>query len=120
MDGQEMLAAIRKHYGLKKNAQFAKFFDLTPQNAYSWTNRGYIDPISIYSHCPEINPEWILSLGEKGSMLRDSESGDPTPPASAGELAQALNALANSQEQCRKAQEQISSLLAILDKTVGR
>ncbi len=114
-----MLATIRKHYGLKKNAQFAQFFDLTPQNAYSWTNRGYIDPFSIYQHCPDINPEWILSLGEKGSMLRDAE---PETASSSDnvELAQALAALAASQEQCRKAQEQISSLLAILEKALGK
>ncbi len=115
-----MLDEIRKHYGMRRNAKFAEFLGITPQSLYAWTQRNHFDPYVIYARCPDINPDWILSLGENGSMLKGDNGDEPQQGTNCKELGNALKALAAAQEQCRQQQEQISTLLAVLHKTIGK
>lgn len=72
MDKAQVMNKLIEHYRLHRNVDFAKFFDISEQNAYGWKRGGY-NIYVVYQHCPEINPEWLLSDGEKGEMLRSPE-----------------------------------------------
>lgn len=125
MDKKLVLNEIRNYYGLEKNTDFAKFFGLSDQNAYSWTKRGYIDYELVYEKCPEINPEWLLSCGEKGPMLKSAitqeikgdnntqVAGDSIGPSDET-LSKTLDALSAEQDRCTKLQHQIDTLLDIV------
>ena len=69
MDTVKILNELREYYNLKRNVDFARFFEITEQNANAWYKRTSLDFESIWRHCPEINPDWLLSGGE-GEMLR--------------------------------------------------
>lgn len=69
MDTIKILNELREYYNLKRNIDFARFFEISEQNANAWYKRTSLDFESIYKHCPEINPDWLLSGGE-GEMLR--------------------------------------------------
>lgn len=129
-----MLKEIREYYKLHRNNDFAKFMGLSEQNAYSWTKRSFMDLELVYSKCPEINPEWLLSNGEVGTMLRPAQSnnnnivGDNNvnntqvtgnmSAADSEALNNAIAALAENQKLFSKYQEQIDTILNILNKSV--
>lgn len=69
MDTVKILNELREYYNLKRNVDFARFFEITEQNANAWYKRTSLDFESIWRRCPEINPDWLLSGGE-GEMLR--------------------------------------------------
>lgn len=125
MDKGLMLKEIREYYKLYKNIDFAQFFGLSEQNAYSWTKRGFMDIELVYEKCPDIDPEWLLSNGEKGQMLRKDNSqnviGDNNTTANGDingasneALNKALDALAQEQKMCAKFQEQHDAFIEIL------
>ena len=70
MDKSLIMDKICEYYRLIRNIDFAKFFEISEPNVYSWKKGGY-NIYSVYQHCPEINPEWLLSCGEAGDMLRE-------------------------------------------------
>lgn len=119
MDKREMLQEIAKHYGLERNIEFAKYFGITPQSAYARMTKGIMDLEEIYEKCPEISPDWLLSRGEKGPMLRTGGSEPATRkeeenPQDKKNLEAALEALAEEQNSVRRAQEQVSGLIELL------
>lgn len=131
MDYSLMLKELREYYKLHKNSEFAAFLGLTDQNAYSWVKRGYADLELVYQKCPELNPEWILSGGTKGPMLRstieqqvkgdnNTVTGGNNVGPSTETLNKTLDALASSQNQCSKFQSQIDSLLEIVKHSVTK
>lgn len=126
-----MLNEIRKHYKLHKNIDFAQFFGLSEQNAYSWTKRGYMDLELVYEKCPDIDPDWLLSNGEKGKMLRKSNTqhviGDNNTTANGDinctpneALNKALDALAEEQKMCAKFQEQHDAFIDLLRQAMSK
>lgn len=132
MDKGVMLKEIRHYYRLEKNVDFARFMGLTEQNAYTWTKRSTFDLEVVYAHCPEINPEWLLSRGERGEMLRsDAEKKTLSPKAGASVSAQmltearetankALAALAEEQRRLAECQQQQTRLVDLLDKALSK
>lgn len=100
MDKGLMLSKVAEHYGLTRNIDIAKFFELSPQTAFSWM-KGSWNIFEIYNRCPDINPEWLLSLGEKGDMLRPEkvEAAKETETLSKAldNTKEALNRLADEQ-----------------------
>lgn len=126
-----MLKEIREYYRLYKNIDFAQFFGLSEQNAYSWTKRGFLDLELVYEKCPDIDPEWLLSNGEKGQMLRKDNSqnviGDNNTTANGDihgasneALNKALDALAEEQKMCAKLQEQHDAFIELLKQAMAK
>ena len=124
MTKSEMWEAIREHYGLKRNVEFARFFQITDQTANGWSRKGVLDPEIVYKFCPEISPDWLLSQGEVGPMLRPASqniNGDHNTQVG-GDLKQecndtiqmALDLVAAEQENNKKMQEQNQSLIEII------
>jgi hypothetical protein len=124
--GQEMLRQIAEYYGISKNSDFAKFFGLSIQTSFQRMKNGTLDYEQIYSRCPDISPDWLLSGGE-GEMLRkkrgdNSESrsetakcgSDKHSPANDKSLEMTLAALAREQEALAHAQKQVSDLINLL------
>lgn len=128
MDKGLMLKEIRDFYKLHRNIDFAQFFGLTEQNAYSWTKRGFLDIELVYEKCPDIDPDWLLSGGEKGEMLRKDNSqtiiGDNNKTANGNiteqseALDKALDALREEQRMCAKLQEQQDRFIALLEQAM--
>lgn len=126
-----MLKEILEHYHLHKNIDFAQFFGLSEQNAYSWTKRGFMDIELVYEKCPDIDPEWLLSNGEKGQMLRKDNNqsvigdnnttanGDIHGPSNEA-LNKALDALADEQKICAKFQEQHDAFIELLRQAMSK
>ena len=116
MDKQQVISKIAEHYRITRNIDFANFFDIIPQTALSWTKEGRYNIYEVYRRCPDINPEWLLSLGEVGPMLRPEAGGeqkDDTPLDRI--LDKTLDRLAEEQAISRKALENIERALKIAE-----
>ena len=124
--GQEMLKQIAEYYGISKNSDFAKFFDLSIQTSFQRLKNGTLDYEQIYAKCPDISPDWLLSGGE-GPMLRtergevvgsqNTNTGNGNQSVSVvsnKNLESALNALTREQEALANSQKQVSDLIGIL------
>lgn len=131
MDKGLLLKEIREHYKLHKNIDFAQFFGLSEQNAYSWTKRGFMDIELVYEKCPDIDPEWLLSNGEKGKMLRrdnvQNVNGNNNTTANGDingapneALNKALDALAEEQKMCARFQEQHDAFIDLLRQAIAK
>ena len=68
MDKALVLNKIIEYKMFKSDAEFARFLDITPQNLSKWKQRNTYDTELIYTKCPELNPEWLLT--GQGSMLK--------------------------------------------------
>lgn len=133
MNKGEMLKEIRRYYRLDKNAEFARFFELSEQTAYSWTKRATFDIELVYEKCPEISPDWLLSHGENGPMLRSGSNtsqsivGNNNTAAANGvimgaaqdTLNKAFESLAEEQRRCAEMQAQQARLIELLDKAIS-
>lgn len=71
MDKLLILNKIQEHYKFKKDAQFAEFLGIPAQNLSKWKLRNTYDAELIYTKCPEISPEWLLT--GKGDILKATE-----------------------------------------------
>lgn len=118
----DMWAAIREYYGWKRNHDVAAAFGITDQAAYGWLKGGIIQYEDVYRRCPEISPDWLLSQGENGPMLRpasQSITGDNNTQVGGdmmqeGSTKKVLELLAAEQENNRRLQEQVASLVGII------
>ena len=63
-----ILSEIKLHYGLKTDADFARFLEIKPQTLASWYTRNSFDIELLYAKCVDVNPDWLLS--GRGEMLR--------------------------------------------------
>ncbi len=124
MTKTDMWTAIREYYGLKRNVEFARYFGISDQAANGWMKGGKLDCELVYRRCPEISPEWLLSQGEVGPMLRpttqniqgdnNTQVGGNYKAECNGTIKKALNMIAAEQESNKKLQEQNSSLITII------
>ena len=67
-----ILSEIKSHYGLKTDADFARFLGIKPQTLASWYTRNSFDIELLYAKCVDIEPDWLLS--GSGHMLRNNIS----------------------------------------------
>ncbi|MDO4224760.1 MAG: hypothetical protein Q4C75_02585, partial [Bergeyella zoohelcum] len=54
------------------DAEFARFLEIPAQNLSKWKARNTYDIELIYTKCPEINPEWLLT--GQGEMLKNGDT----------------------------------------------
>lgn len=64
---------IIEYKKFKSDAEFARFLDITPQNLSKWKQRNTYDIELLYTKCPELNPEWLLT--GRGPMLKEDKTG---------------------------------------------
>lgn len=72
LDKPSVLDRIKSFYGLKGNADLARFLGVAPNTITNWYGRKTFDIDIIYTKCVDVNINWLLT-GE-GNMLR-TESG---------------------------------------------
>ncbi|MFR9500822.1 MAG: S24 family peptidase [Rikenellaceae bacterium] len=72
MDKELMLKEIKKYLDIEKDAEFARFLGVPPQNLRNWYKRKTYDEIILISKIPELNSVWLLT-GE-GSMLKNENN----------------------------------------------
>ncbi len=72
MDKSLIINKIIEHYNFKSDAEFARFLEIKPQTLSNWKARNTYDAELIYTKCVELNPEWLITSGEKGEMLKNS------------------------------------------------
>ena len=129
MEKTDMLRSIAEHYKIERNAEFARFFGITPQAAFSRMKQGIIDFEEIYEKCPDISPDWLLSRGENGPMLRaecvtggvfspvsvtHSEPPHKTVTLALESLTREQEALQREQVALSRSQDQITGLIEII------
>lgn len=68
MDKILILNNIKKHYGFKTDAEFARFLGINPQNIRNWFARNNYNANLLIEKCAEINPQYIIT-GD-GEMLK--------------------------------------------------
>ena len=67
-----ILSNIKLHYGLRTDADFARFLEIKPQTLASWYKRNSFDIELLYAKCEDISPDWLLT--GFGEMLRKNIS----------------------------------------------
>ncbi|MGV4529328.1 helix-turn-helix domain-containing protein [Ornithobacterium rhinotracheale] len=70
MDKSLLINKIIKELNFNSDAEFARFLGISPQNLSKWKMRGTFDAELIYTKCPQLNPEWLLT--GNGSMLKEN------------------------------------------------
>lgn len=70
MDKLTIINKIIKHYNFKSDAAFARHIGVSAQVVSNWKSRNTYDAELIYTHCLDLNPEWLLT--GKGSMLKSA------------------------------------------------
>ena len=66
-----ILKELKNHYNFKKDVDFARFLNITPQMLSNWDSRGSFDYNILYTKCVDVSADWILSKGQ-GQMLREN------------------------------------------------
>jgi hypothetical protein len=71
-DNLLILKQIKLHLGIKKDVELADYLEIPQSTLASWIKRNSIDIELIYSKCPDIDANWLLT-GE-GEMLKQKEN----------------------------------------------
>jgi hypothetical protein len=112
MDKCLRLSLIKKHYGFKSDAEFARFLNLTPQVVANWYRRNTFDYDILYTKCLDINANWLFS-GE-GSMTKEEVNKEEVKkeeiPSSL--LSESIKILVETNQ---KQQEEITRLINLLE-----
>lgn len=73
IDKGGMLDAIKKHYNIKRNTDFASFLGITSQAVSNWYSRNTFDAELLYTKCVGISAEWLLT-GEGDMLVKKEEN----------------------------------------------
>lgn len=74
MDKLTIINKIIKHYDFKSDAAFARHIGVSAQVVSNWKSRNTYDAELIYTHCLDLNPEWLLT--GKGNMLKSATANE--------------------------------------------
>lgn len=75
MEKKDILETLVNYYCDGNKANFAKMIDITPQLLSNWIKRNTLDFEQVYSRCPGLSGDWLLSGGE-GEMIRNNSQND--------------------------------------------
>jgi len=67
-DNTLILNKIKSHYGLKSDADFARFLGIKPNTLHNWYTRNTLDYEVVITKCVDINADWLLT--GVGEMLK--------------------------------------------------
>lgn len=70
-DKSLIINELKKHYGFKKDTDFANFLGIKPTTLSSWVARNSFDYELLYSKCVGINGDWLFT-GE-GQMFKNEK-----------------------------------------------
>ena len=71
---EEIVLDVMRHFGLRRNYQVAKYFNVTPQTLSGWIKSGVIPPKHLIKYSNEvlnINNKKINSLKDGGYVKKD-------------------------------------------------
>lgn len=80
LDKPSVLDRIKSFYGLKGNADLARFLGVAPNTITNWYGRKTFDIDVIYTKCVDININWLLT-GEGNMYRAESEKEENIPVA---------------------------------------
>lgn len=80
LDKPSVLDRIKSFYGLKGNADLARFLGVAPNTITNWYGRKTFDIDVIYTRCVDININWLLT-GEGNMYRAESEKEENIPVA---------------------------------------
>ena len=122
----EMLKQLADYYGISRNVDFARFFELSEPTAFNRLKMGVIDFEQVYEKCPDISGDWLLS-GEGPMLKSEREKSVASNNTNIGDnarqhvsvvegeaLKMALESLKKEQDALSRSQEQISGLIEVL------
>ena len=72
---EEIVLDVMRHFGLRRNYQVAKYFNVTPQTLSGWIKSGVIPPKHLIKYSNEvlnINNKKIHSLKDEGYVKKGS------------------------------------------------
>lgn len=78
LDKPSVLDRIKSFYGLKGNADLARFLGVAPNTITNWYGRKTFDIDVIYTKCVNININWLLT-GEGNMYRAESEKEEKLP-----------------------------------------
>lgn len=61
MDKTLVLNKLQQHYGFEKDADFARFLGISPQNLANWKIRGRYDIEVLYTKCVDVRPDFLIT-----------------------------------------------------------
>lgn len=74
MEKKDILETLINYYCDGNKAKFAAMIDITPQLLSNWLKRNTLDYEQVYSGCPNLSGDWLLS-GE-GDIIRQTSQND--------------------------------------------
>lgn len=74
MSKSDILETLINYYSDGNKAKFAAMIGITPQLLSNWIKRDTLDYEQVYSGCPNLSGDWLLS-GE-GSIERNNTQND--------------------------------------------
>lgn len=74
MNKSDILETLINYYSDGNKAKFATMIGITPQLLSNWIKRNTLDYEQVYSGCPNLSGDWLLS--GKGSIERLSTQND--------------------------------------------
>lgn len=73
MEKKDMVEMLIDHYCNGNKAQFAAKIGIKPQALSMWLSRNSFDAEAIYASCEGVSAKWLLSSGEEGDMIENSQ-----------------------------------------------
>lgn len=73
MEKKDMVEMLINHYSDGNKAQFAAKVGIKPQALSMWLSRNSFDAEAIYASCEGVSAKWLLSCGEAGDMIENSQ-----------------------------------------------
>ena len=116
---REMLEELKDYYNIRSHAELARKMGISPQNAFSWVQRGSFNVELVAVKCPELSGDWLLR--REGPMLkadrgraREAEPARTVGTAQCPELKRLVDALEEEQRHTARAQSQADQCIEIM------
>lgn len=69
-----IIERLKTFYGFKTNNELAKMLGIAPNTISGWIKRNSIDYDLIFSHCPDIDFNWLITgVGQKNEPINPND-----------------------------------------------